>query len=120
MYWIFVARTITVGKRPKRRLRVAGLFAGVGGSSSPATGGAPPGSPFESNEEARDVLRKRFKGISLRGCSQTKAPPRQVDLVTAGFPCQDLSQAGQTAGLKGGQSGLVWEAFRLIESRHNS
>jgi DNA (cytosine-5)-methyltransferase 1 len=38
-----------------------------------------------------------------------------VDLIAAGFPCQDLSQAGRTAGIKGSRSGLVSEVFRLVE-----
>src|SRR5262249_28140566 len=38
-----------------------------------------------------------------------------VDVVTAGFPCQDLSQAGRTAGISGQQSGLVGHVFRLLD-----
>jgi DNA (cytosine-5)-methyltransferase 1 len=34
--------------------------------------------------------------------------------VAAGFPCQDLSQAGKTAGITGANSGLVGEVFRLL------
>jgi DNA (cytosine-5)-methyltransferase 1 len=40
-----------------------------------------------------------------------------VEVVTAGFPCTDLSQAGRTAGIRGAQSGLVSHVFRLID-RH--
>jgi DNA (cytosine-5)-methyltransferase 1 len=43
--------------------------------------------------------------------------PASVDLVTAGFPCQDLSQAGLTAGIGGAKSGLVGEVFRLLDRR---
>jgi len=43
--------------------------------------------------------------------------PDDVELVTAGFPCQDLSQAGRTAGLAGDRSVLVSEVFRLLETR---
>src|SRR5205807_2521870 len=43
--------------------------------------------------------------------------PRKIDIVTAGFPCQDLSQAGRTSGISGQNSRLVWEVFRLIEQR---
>jgi DNA (cytosine-5)-methyltransferase 1 len=39
-----------------------------------------------------------------------------VDLLAAGFPCQDLSQAGMTAGINGAKSGLVDEVFRLLSS----
>ena len=38
-----------------------------------------------------------------------------VDLVSAGFPCTDISQAGKKAGIGGVQSGLVNEVFRLVE-----
>jgi DNA (cytosine-5)-methyltransferase 1 len=39
--------------------------------------------------------------------------------VAAGFPCQDLSQAGRTAGIEGAQSGLVDHVFRLLdEAKH--
>lgn len=37
-----------------------------------------------------------------------------VDIVTAGFPCQDLSVAGKRAGLAGTRSGLFWEAIRIV------
>ena len=37
-------------------------------------------------------------------------------MVSAGFPCQDLSQAGRTAGIPGEGSGLVREVFRLSGS----
>ena len=39
------------------------------------------------------------------------------ELVAAGFPCQDLSQAGRTAGITGTRSGLVAEVFRLVRRR---
>ncbi len=47
-----------------------------------------------------------------------EAVPRSVSLLTAGFPCQDLSQAGQTAGINGGNSGLVRRVFRLLRALH--
>jgi DNA (cytosine-5)-methyltransferase 1 len=36
-------------------------------------------------------------------------------VLTAGFPCQDLSQAGRTAGIEGDQSGLIANVFRLLQ-----
>ena len=38
----------------------------------------------------------------------------RCDVVTFGFPCQDLSVAGKRAGLAGGRSGLFYEATRII------
>jgi len=37
-----------------------------------------------------------------------------VDVLTAGFPCQDLSVAGKRAGLEGSRSGLFWEVVRIL------
>ena len=39
----------------------------------------------------------------------------KIDLLVAGFPCQDLSLASHTGeGLKGSRSGLFYEAIRLL------
>ena len=38
----------------------------------------------------------------------------KIDLITFGFPCQDLSVAGKGTGLEGARSGLFYEATRLI------
>jgi DNA (cytosine-5)-methyltransferase 1 len=45
-------------------------------------------------------------------CAQIK---EKIDLLTFGFPCQDLSIAGQHKGLKGKRSSLFFEALRLIQ-----
>jgi DNA (cytosine-5)-methyltransferase 1 len=39
-----------------------------------------------------------------------------VDLICGGFPCQDVSVAGQRKGLDGERSGLWFEFLRIIES----
>jgi DNA (cytosine-5)-methyltransferase 1 len=39
---------------------------------------------------------------------------RAVDVITAGFPCQDLSVAGKRAGLAGTRSGLFWQVVRIL------
>lgn len=36
-------------------------------------------------------------------------------IITAGFPCQDLSVAGLRKGLAGSRSGLFWEIIRLVD-----
>ena len=40
---------------------------------------------------------------------------QQINLITFGFPCQDLSVAGKRTGLDGSRSGLFFEAIRLIK-----
>jgi len=40
-------------------------------------------------------------------------PP--VDVITYGFPCQDLSVAGKRAGLDGERSNLFFQAIRIIQ-----
>jgi DNA (cytosine-5)-methyltransferase 1 len=40
-------------------------------------------------------------------------------IITAGWPCQDLSVAGRRAGLEGARSGLWWEVVRLLDETHS-
>lgn len=41
--------------------------------------------------------------------------PGRAHLAWASFPCQDLSLAGNGAGLKGERSGMFWEFWRLVQ-----
>ena len=41
--------------------------------------------------------------------------PGRADLVWASFPCQDLSLAGNGAGLNGARSGAFWPFWRVVE-----
>jgi DNA (cytosine-5)-methyltransferase 1 len=66
------------------------------------------------------VLCARFPGVHLVGDVRRLRSLPAVDLVAAGFPCQDLSQAGMTAGIGGVQSGLVDEVFRLMGRRKSA
>ncbi len=52
-----------------------------------------------------------------RDVRELRSLPRETELLTGGFPCQDLSQAGRTAGIGGARSGLVGEIFRLLDRR---
>ena len=54
--------------------------------------------------------------INLGAVEQIKASKiERPDIVTFGFPCQDLSLAGRQKGLKGKKSRLFFEAVRLIK-----
>lgn len=101
---------------PGASLRVAGLFAGIGGIELGLHGaGHRTELLCEIEPAAQEVLRIHFPGIELVPdvCELTDLP--KVDLVAAGFPCQDLSQAGRTVGIGGARSGLVGQVFRLLE-----
>ncbi len=37
-----------------------------------------------------------------------------VDIITGGFPCQDISVAGKGAGIEGERSGLFFELMRIV------
>jgi DNA (cytosine-5)-methyltransferase 1 len=98
---------------------VAGLFAGIGGiEHGLRSAGFEAELLCESWSPAQAVIRHHFDGVPLVGdVCELRSLPR-VEVVTAGFPCQDLSQAGRTAGINGERSGLVAEVFRLLRRRH--
>jgi DNA (cytosine-5)-methyltransferase 1 len=99
-----------------RALRAAGLFAGIGGIEL-GLGRARHTTEFfcEIDPYAQAVLRARFPGVNVTAdIRDLTALPETVDLVTAGFPCQDLSQAGRTAGIGGRNSGLVGHVLDLL------
>jgi DNA (cytosine-5)-methyltransferase 1 len=100
------------GQRP---LRVAGLFAGIAGIEVGLhAAGHSTSLLCEIEPAAQAVLHRHFPGVRLE--SDIRQLPRlpDVDLVSAGFPCQDLSQAGRTRGIGGSRSGLVDDVFELL------
>ena len=106
-------------ERSTQRHVVAGLFAGIGGlEKGLAASGHHTELLCEIDPLARAVLAARFPGIRVHDDICTlESLPRRVDLLAGGFPCQDLSQAGRTAGITGARSGLVGEVFRLLSVR---
>ena len=103
-------------KAGKTSLKVAGLFAGIGGIElGLSAAGHEARLLCEIDDSACRVLTARFPSVKLaRDVRALKGLPA-VDLIAAGFPCQDLSQAGRTAGIRGSRSGLVSEVFRLVD-----
>ncbi|MBP6252413.1 MAG: DNA (cytosine-5-)-methyltransferase [Rubrivivax sp.] len=100
-------------------MRVAGLFAGIGGFElGLRRAGHETALLCDVLPTAKAVLNARFPDAEYRNdIMQLRSLPASVDLVSAGFPCQDLSQAGRTAGLDGDRSGLIGEVFRLLSRR---
>ena len=105
------------------KLRVLDLFSGIGGFSLglERTGGFETVAFCEIEPFPRRVLAKHWPEVpcyhdvtKLTGDILAR-DGIAVDVITGGFPCQDLSVAGKQAGIgKGTRSGLWSEIVRLI------
>jgi len=104
------------------KYNVLDLFSGIGGFSLglERTGGFETTAFCEICPKARKVLNKHWANVKqytdIRELTneQLKADGIGVDVITGGFPCQDISCAGKGKGIKAERSGLWSEMFRLI------
>ena len=98
-------------------MNVTGLFSGIGGLELPFRDVGDRTLLLCDNwQSSQAVLRARFPDVPIHDDVATlSALPSGTDVVTAGFPCTDLSQAGKTAGITGKASGLVANVFRLLD-----
>ncbi|WP_185757208.1 DNA cytosine methyltransferase [Nocardia bhagyanarayanae] len=98
---------------------MVGLFAGIGGLElGLAEHGWRSELLCEIDAGAQAVLAAHFTDVPLHSdITRLRGIPAGTELVAAGFPCQDLSQAGRTAGITGQRSGLVDEVFRLVRRK---
>lgn len=71
----------------------------------------------EIDKNAIAVYKYNFKDSEYAGDIRTisnRTITERPNIITFGFPCQDLSVAGNGKGLSGARSGLFFEAVRLI------
>jgi DNA (cytosine-5)-methyltransferase 1 len=96
---------------------VAGLFAGIGGLElGMAASGHHTQLLVENAPPAMHVLRRRFPDTKIEAdVRDLRALPNRTDVVTAGFPCQDLSSVGRKVGIDGARSSLIGEVLRLLQ-----
>jgi DNA (cytosine-5)-methyltransferase 1 len=104
-----------------QRINGLSLFSGIGGIDLALSPWVRPVAYCENERYAQGVLLSRMRSgqlptapiwddvRTLRG----ESLGNWVDIIYGGFPCQDLSVAGNGAGLAGERSGLVFEVFRL-------
>ena len=97
-------------------MSVTGLFSGIGGFELAFSQVG-----FETNmlvdidPVARAVLEARFPAIEIRSdVGELSDLPSNTTIVTAGFPCQNLSMAGDKTGISGSKSSVVEKLFDLI------
>ena len=101
-------------------MKIGSLFSGYGGLDLAVAKvtGAEVVWHCEWDDAPSKILEKHFPGVpNYRDVSKvdfTQVEP--VDILTGGFPCQDLSLAGKRAGLKDGTRSGLWSQFaRAIE-----
>src|SRR5581483_12507885 len=70
----------------------------------------------EKDKDCQRVLSRHWPNVKRGRLVEevTLAEYERVDLICGGFPCQDLSVAGQRKGLAGERSGLWHEFHRII------
>ena len=100
-----------------KKMTIAAFFAGIGGIEEGFhREGCKTVFFCEKDERAKAVLSYHYPEIPIvEDIAEVKTIPK-VDIITAGFPCQDLSQAGLKKGIEGNQSGLVQHLFRILHS----
>ena len=102
------------------QLNVLDLFSGIGGFSLGLERAGMRTVAFcEIESFPQQVLKKNFPGVPIYEdvCALTADKLRSdgikaIDVITGGFPCQDLSIAGAETGLDGARSGLWKELCR--------
>lgn len=100
-------------------MRYIDLFSGIGGF---ALGLRQAGIEFEEHwfseidKNAINIYKKHFPNAKELGDVRAIRDffGIKADIITFGFPCQDLSVAGKRRGLAGDRSGLFFEAMRII------
>jgi len=100
-------------------LKILDTFAGIGGFSYAAhelVGGFETTQFVEIDPFCQKVLKKHFPKVPCHDDIKTfTAYPGQYDVITGGFPCQDISVAGRKEGItKQSRSGLFYELIRII------
>ena len=103
----------------KETLKILDTFAGIGGFSYAAhelVGGFETTQFVEIDPFCQKVLKKHFPKVPCHDDIKTfTAYPGQFDVITGGFPCQDISVAGRREGITNqSRSGLFYELIRVI------
>jgi DNA (cytosine-5)-methyltransferase 1 len=100
-------------------LKILDTFAGIGGFSYAAeklVRGFETTQFIEIEPYCQKVLKKHWPNVPIHDDIKTfTARPFQFDVITGGFPCQDISVAGLQKGItKQSRSGLFYELIRVI------
>ena len=97
-------------------LRSLDLFTGIGGIALGFDrAGIAPAAFCEIDPNCRAVLNTHWPDVSIHHDVRTLpvSDYHGVDVVTGGFPCQDVSSSGHKRGINAKRSGLWWEMLRI-------
>lgn len=106
-----------------KSFEITAIFGGIGGLELGLHRNGHRTSLFcECDPEATTVLKQQFAGVPIvadikRTDEVLEGISAGSNLLTAGFPCTDLSQAGRTKGFAGGRSSLIRETIELLRRR---
>ena len=102
-------------------MKVLDLFSGIGGFALGLEAAGFKTAAFcEIDPSAQRILKKNWPGVPIYDDVRRITADRLVsdgigvDVITGGFPCQDISTAGRQAGIDGERSGLWAECARLL------
>lgn len=100
----------------ENNLTVLDLFAGIGGFSLGLERAGMITTAFcEIDSFCQNILSKHWPDVVIFNDIKTmEYKLHDYDVITAGFPCQDISIAGKGAGLDGARSALWWQVRRAI------
>jgi DNA (cytosine-5)-methyltransferase 1 len=92
------------------------LFAGIGGFDLGfERAGIKTVWQVEIDPFCRKVLERRFPDVQrIKDVKEVGSDTERVDVLSGGFPCQDISNAGSFAGIDGPRTGLWREFVRVI------
>jgi DNA (cytosine-5)-methyltransferase 1 len=99
------------------------LFSGIGGLSLALQDWVRPIAYCEQDRYCQALLLSKMQRGELPVAGvwddvrtlNTEELPAPIDIIYGGFPCQDISVAGNGIGLVGERSGLYWQIERLVK-----
>ena len=100
-------------------IRLGSAFSGIGGFELGLHWAIPDLETvwqIEKDKFCQKVLKKHWPNSQIYDDITTinTKDLEDVDMLCAGFPCQDFSFAGKGAGIHGKKSGLFWELWRVL------
>jgi DNA (cytosine-5)-methyltransferase 1 len=105
-------------------MKFISVFAGIGGFDlGLERAGHECIGQIEIDKHATSILKKHWKDVpkhddirTAKKWAEEKDLKGKVDIVCGGFPCQDLSTAGNRAGIAGARSGLFYDAIQFAKA----